>query len=181
MGNFNPDDQKHNSADRLRDNELKTSRVIEQKSVFFQLKDNMSIGTINSQIGDAILIVDDDLLNRFALKTLLQLSNFDVLNRTVLVENGKLAVQEVQKRNLNTFKLILMDINMPLMDGFEATRLIVEHFDKKNYTLPTIIGLTGDQDQMTINQGFQSGMHKVLGKPIKKNQILQILKEINLV
>lgn len=69
--------------------------------------------------------MDDDLLNRFALKTLLQLSNFDVTNQAVLVENGKLAVEEVKKRRLQTFKLILMDVNMPLMDGFEATRLII--------------------------------------------------------
>lgn len=120
-------------------------------------------------------------MNRFALKTLLQLSNFDVTNQAVLVENGKLAVEEVKKRRLQTFKLILMDVNMPLMDGFEATRLIIEYFEEKNYPPPTIIGLTGNQDMQTVNQGLQSGMDKVLGKPARKNQILQILKEKNLV
>ena len=71
-----------------------------EKSIFFELKDNISMADDNSQQQDQVLIVDDDLLNRFALKTLLQLSNFDVTNQAVLVENGKLAVEEVKKRRL---------------------------------------------------------------------------------
>jgi two-component system, sensor histidine kinase RetS len=71
---------------------------------------------LKDDVGEAkgqILIVDDDLLNRFALKTLLQLCNFDVNSQSVLVENGVLAVNEVRNRGLKTFSLILMDVNMP--------------------------------------------------------------------
>lgn len=62
----------------------------------------------------------------------------------MLVENGKLAVNEVKNRRPNTFKLILMDFNMPQMDGLEASKLINEHCYMKNMTPPPIIGLTGD-------------------------------------
>ena len=69
----------------------------------------------------------------------------------------------------SSFNLILMDCNMPMMDGFEATRQITAHFFKMGMTPPTIIGLTGDLDQGTIDTGIEAGMTKVLGKPVRKN------------
>lgn len=48
MGPFNPEDLKSKSEDRLNENELKTSRVVEKKSVFFELKDQISLKDDNS-------------------------------------------------------------------------------------------------------------------------------------
>jgi hypothetical protein len=45
------------------------------------------------------------------------------------------------------------------MNGFEATKQITAHFIKKGMTPPTIIGLTGDLDQGTINTGIEAGMN----------------------
>ena len=65
-----------------------------------------------------------------------------------------------------------MDINMPEMDGLEASKAIKKYFKEKNAQPPIIIGLTGDPDQETINRGMKAGMDKVFSKPMRKNQVL---------
>ena len=81
-----------------------TSRQPESINFSPQMKiETVRLNDDVNEITDQILIVDDDLLNRFALKTLLQLCNFNVNSQSVLVENGLLAVNEVKNRGLNTF------------------------------------------------------------------------------
>ena len=105
-----------------------------------------------------ILVAEDNLTNQKLLKILLEKEKCTV----TFANNGQEAVDAVKK---STFDAILMDGEMPVMDGLEATRLI--RALKSDYNLP-IIGLTGHA--MTTHKALflQAGMNGYLTKPISK-------------
>jgi len=120
----------------------------------------------------SIIIADDDYLNRLALRTLIKLCNVDALSLTFLSEDGLQTLNACKTFNLDNFKLIFMDINMPQMDGLESSRQIKKYFKEKGAQPPVIIGLTGNPDEATVSKGLKSGMDKVYSKPMRKNQVL---------
>jgi len=107
------------------------------------------------------LICDDAFTNRLVLKKYLTLFGFDADE----AENGQDAIDKVQTNGL--YKIIWMDIKMPKMDGFDATRILKQDM---NYTGP-IIGLTGYVDEITINKCYSLGMCHVVSKPFDKTVI----------
>ena len=79
-----------------------------------------------------------------------------------------LVIKNVSKNNNSScdYKLILMDSDMPFMDGMEATSKIRSFFTQMNITQPKIVGCTGHSDQKSINECIWAGMDEVLMKPI---------------
>ena len=65
-----------------------------------------------------------------------------------------------------------MDINMPQMDGLEATREIIKYYKENDSKPPVIVGLSGDVDEQMIAQGIEAGMLKVMHKPLRRDQVL---------
>ena len=63
------------------------------------------------------------------------------------------------------------------MDGLQASKEIKHYFKEKGVKPPVIIGLTGNPDEATVSKGLKHGMDKVYSKPMRKNQVLQLLKE----
>lgn len=113
-----------------------------------------------------ILIVDDVEHNRFLVKAYLSRYGFELLE----AENGKIAIDMVRKLNPD---LVLMDIRMPVMDGFEATKILKA--DPKTRSIP-VIALTAStlQNEVdAIKYIFDEFMHK----PVKKNEIIGMLKK----
>jgi len=84
-----------------------------------------------------------------------------------MVENGEQAVEACQKRK---FDLILMDVQMPQMDGYEATRLI--RCKNLSYTNVPIIGLTAHAGAAARKTCLEAGMNDVITKPIRQNTFL---------
>ena len=77
-----------------------------------------------------------------------------------------------------TPKVILMDINMPLLDGFEATRRI-RQFEKQENILPAfVIALTGLGTAAAQQEAYTSGMNLFLTKPVRLKELTQILDAI---
>lgn len=73
-------------------------------------------------------------------------------------------------------EVVLMDINMPVMDGFEATRAI-RRFEKASGSPPaTIVGITGLGDSAAQDKSFASGMDLFLTKPVKMKELKGVLK-----
>jgi len=114
-----------------------------------------------------ILIVDDDTRNVFALTSALEKYEMDI----IYAENGKEGIEELLE-NPDT-DLILMDIMMPKMDGFEAIRRIRKLPDFK--TLP-IIAVTAKAMKHNRDECLQAGATDYISKPIDMDQLLSLIQ-----
>ena len=123
---------------------------------------NHHISTLNSNY---ILLVEDNSLNCELIVKLLE----DCSITIEIANNGKEAVEMFQS-NPKKYKLILMDLQMPIMDGFEATKIIRE----KNKDVP-IIALTANVRKEDIVKTKEIGMNEHLGKPLDINSLFQVL------
>ena len=102
-----------------------------------------------------ILVVDDDVTNRLVLRALLKESGF----KTLEAENGKVAVAVVEEHHVD---IILMDIMMPVMDGYEAARIIKTNHD----VFIPIIFLTAMTDEAALAECIKVGGDDFLTKPV---------------
>lgn len=114
-----------------------------------------------------ILLVDDDMRNTFALSKVLEKAGMKV----VLAENGQLALDVLAKED--DVDLVLMDIMMPVMDGFEAMRRIrqQEHMAK----LP-IIALTAKAMPEDRAECFEAGANDYVTKPVDVDRLLSLIR-----
>ena len=116
-----------------------------------------------------ILVAEDNLINLRLLETILLQQNFKV----TAVDNGQKAVDAYLKE---PFDLVLMDIDMPIMDGLTANRLIKEIDKRDNRGFTPVIALTahaliGDRERIV-----GAGLDAHLAKPIDKNFLLQTIE-----
>ena len=90
--------------------------------------------------------------------------------------NGLEAVEEV-KVNFDNYSMIMMDINMPIMDGIESTRLIKQWLSSGSYTDIPIIALSAQDDKCIISRASEAGVSEYFVKPISFNKLMQVLKK----
>ena len=102
-----------------------------------------------------ILVVEDMELNQLLMKTLLDDFGFEC----EIAANGKVAVEKLEK---NTYDIVLMDLQMPEMNGFEATTYIRETL---KLTIP-IIALTADVTTVDVARCKEVGMNDYISKPV---------------
>ena len=114
------------------------------------------------------LIVDDNANNLFLLRALLD-AHFDAL-----VVEASTARQALKQVNEETFDLILMDVQMPEMDGFEATSLIKSR--PQTAHIPIILLTAYDPDQQFIEHGLEKGAVDYLAKPINDDQLIHRIR-----
>lgn len=89
----------------------------------------------------------------------------------IIVENGKQAVEECKN---NEYDVVLMDIDMPIMNGWEATQII-----KSNKPDLPVIALTAYSEEIFREKSFAAGMDYFLAKPYNQNEIQKtILRSI---
>jgi CheY-like chemotaxis protein len=117
-----------------------------------------------------ILVVEDNKLNQMVMRKLL--SSFDNVTFSV-VDNGKEAIEALKQE---VYDLVLMDLQMPEMDGYEATELI-RGGELGNVTgnIP-IIAVTADAMQETRQRVLDLGMNDYMTKPVKRGLLLQKIK-----
>ena len=117
----------------------------------------------------SILLVDDNKVNLKVANAMLRKLGFQHIDN---VENGQQAVEQFQKKK---FDLILMDCEMPVMDGFQATREIRDIEKQQNQQPIPIIALTAHVLPEFLEKARSSGMNDSLAKPVKKEAIKNCL------
>jgi len=143
-----------------------TKRVQTHKSHIIETR-NITQERFKDFKGKSLLIVEDNLINQKVLTNLLHLSNI----KLSIANNGQEAVDMV-KDNKNKFDIILMDINMPIMDGYTATQMI--RLDSKFDTLP-IVAFTALVLDSEIKKMFNAGINAFLAKPLNVGKLYTAL------
>ena len=117
--------------------------------------------------GKKILLVDDDIRNTFALSKALKKYKFNI----ILADNGQLALDKLAENN--DVSLVLMDIMMPIMDGYEAIGKIREQ--KKYDSLP-IIALTAKAMQGDKAKCLDAGANDYMTKPVNIKKLISMIQ-----
>jgi signal transduction histidine kinase/CheY-like chemotaxis protein len=123
--------------------------------------------------GKKLLVVEDNELNLEIASTLLKEAGFAVDT----AENGKVAVEKVEAASADRYDLILMDIQMPEMDGYEATRRIRALPDTKKAALP-IVAMTANAFEDDRKNALRAGMNGHIAKPLDIQKLFQVLSEL---
>lgn len=126
------------------------------ESTFYLPKDNMRV-----------LVVDDDVVSRMLLSEILKECSMTI----VIARNGQEAVDKVKEDS--TFDFILMDLKMPIMNGYEATEVI----RGLGYTYPIIAqtAYASIEDKSRVSSG---GFSAYLSKPITKVKLIEVINKL---
>lgn len=116
--------------------------------------------------GKRILLAEDNDINRMIATIVLKSNGYDITE----VLDGKEAVAELSKQS---FDLVLMDMQMPFMDGLEATRIIRKHLNNK---VP-IIALTANEIKKEKERCVLAGMNDFLMKPFDEKDLVSIINK----
>ncbi|WP_284652621.1 response regulator [Flavobacterium terrisoli] len=110
-----------------------------------------------------ILVVEDNKINQMVTKKIIQNSNMTC----TIVDDGYAAIVALERER---FDLILMDINMPLINGFDTTRRIRE----KGIMIP-VIALTAFDKQEVTEEAISAGMNDIMVKPFEPSKLFQVI------
>jgi len=124
-------------------------------------------GSNEALCGRTVLIVDDDARNIFALATVLENQNMEVMTAT----NGRQAIELIQ--STPELDVVLMDIMMPEMDGYETMREIRN--EQKFRALP-ILALTAKAMKGDREKCLEAGASDYIAKPVNIEQLLSLLR-----
>jgi CheY-like chemotaxis protein len=157
-----------NSPERLLD-EVSLFLHSVQKSQPFEQRQTIrkQHNTDETLKGRKVLIVDDDLRNIFALSKVLQLYGMEV----IMADNGKLALEKLESEA--GIELVVMDIMMPIMDGYEAMQKIRGNpqFCKLPIIALTAKAMTGDREKC-----IEAGANDYMTKPINSDNLLSLIR-----
>jgi CheY-like chemotaxis protein len=118
----------------------------------------------------AILLADDSSDNLFLIQAFLKHSGYQL----DMAENGRVAFEMYQARK---YDLVLMDVQMPVMDGHTATKMIRDWEKKSNVSPIPIIALTAHAYQEEMQKSLAAGCSDHLTKPIRKNTLLNAIQK----
>lgn len=127
--------------------------------------------------GSRVLLVDDNMLNREIAITILEDAGFEVEFAT----NGQEAVDMVREAAPGWYKLVLMDIQMPVMNGYEATRAIRDYeldAQARGIERMPILAITADAFDTDRNKALACGMDGHVPKPIEVDVLFATLDEL---
>jgi len=159
------------------------SQLGEGSNFFFSLDFEISNETTNTPenytltekclAGLSVLVMEDNLINQKVISQILTKWNCEIS----IADNGNLGLEKMKNQE---FDLILMDLQMPVMDGFAATKAIRTGAVGINYLRIPIIALTADAFPETKKKVLEWGMNDLVSKPFRKailnDRIFQIAK-----
>ena len=128
---------------------------------------------VNCFHGKRILLAEDNELNAEIAITILEEAGFIVEH----AEDGIICVDMMEKAQAGYYDLILMDIQMPNMDGYKATQTIRKLSDPKKAGI-TIVAMTANAFEEDKKNAYDAGMNRHIAKPIKVDELMTALTEI---
>lgn len=123
--------------------------------------------------GRRLLLVEDNLLNREIAKTILVVAGFAIDE----AENGAVALKMVQASTPGYYAAVLMDIQMPVMNGYEATRAIRALENEGLASIP-VIAVSANAFEEDKKASMEAGMNAHVGKPICVAELFKVLNDV---
>ncbi len=117
-----------------------------------------------------VLIAEDSSVIQNLTKKILSIQNYEISS----VKNGQ---QVLDALEAEPFDIILMDINMPVMDGIECTEKIRSLDDDVKSKIP-IIAITGNARNLSLEEYQEIGINEFLQKPLNFDQLVTLVKEL---
>jgi len=152
--------------------------IVQRKGMFLGSKGTISqlypdqhgIDEIKNIKYKYILLVEDNKINQKASIAILERLGFCYIE---LAENGGSALKMIRE---NLYDLILMDIQMPVMDGYETTKQVRKMEIEQNRSRVPIIAQTANAMKGDKEKCLDAGMDDYISKPIDKNELIEVLK-----
>lgn len=116
-----------------------------------------------------VLVAEDSSVIQTVTKKVLQFQNYDI----TMVKNGQQVLDKIEKEN---FDVILMDINMPIMDGMECSKKIRALADTEKSATP-IIAITGNANNYSLDEFKEVGINEYLPKPLNFDALVGLVKK----
>ena len=120
-----------------------------------------------------ILVVEDNALNREIAKELLEDEGYLVET----AEDGETSINMIRRSDRGYFDIVLMDIQMPGIDGYEAARSIRKMHDNEHARLP-IIAMTANAFEEDMERARSAGMNAYIAKPVEPEAIKLVLEQV---
>jgi CheY-like chemotaxis protein len=117
-----------------------------------------------------VLIAEDSSVIQNLARKILEFQNYEITS----VKNGEQVLQILEQE---TFDILLMDINMPIMDGMECVKKVREHADKKKASVP-VVAITGNAKNYSEEEFKAAGFNDVLVKPLNFDKLVEIVNEL---
>ena len=130
-------------------------------------------GAPPDRLGGRILLVEDDRINQLVARHPLEVLGLEV----AVAEDGEAALEALDKQ---AYDLVLMDIHMPRVDGYEATRRIRKREQSRDRDAPSevpIIALTADALPADREACLAAGMNDFLAKPLKRKDLVAVVRK----
>lgn len=116
-----------------------------------------------------VLVAEDSSVIQNLTKKILQIQNYQISS----VKNGEQVLKQLENEN---FDIILMDINMPIMDGMECAKKIRALDDKEKSETP-IIAITGNAKNYSMDDFKSVGINEYLPKPLNFDDLVETVKK----
>ncbi|MDE6595178.1 MAG: response regulator [Oscillospiraceae bacterium] len=123
--------------------------------------------------GKRLLLVEDNELNQEIAQTILETAGFAIDT----ADDGSIAVERMKEMPAGTYDLILMDVQMPIMNGYQATRAIRALEDPVKAATP-IVAMTANAFDEDRKEAMDSGMNGYVAKPIDIEKLMKTLEDI---
>lgn len=123
--------------------------------------------------GKKLLLVEDNELNKEIAQTILEAAGFIIDT----ADDGSVAVEQMKKMPAGTYDLILMDVQMPIMNGYEATRAIRALDDPVKASIP-IVAMTANAFEEDRKEAIESGMNGYAAKPIEIEKLMKTIDNL---
>ena len=129
-------------------------------------EDSRSMEIVPAERSLSILVAEDKRTNQIVIAKILDRAG----HRVTLVDNGEAALDMLE---MQEFDLVLMDVNMPVMNGIEATKLY--RFAALGRPHVPVVALTADATEEVARRCEEAGMDACITKPIEPNRLLEII------